>query len=186
MTKEQFDKKYVGEELVVNCRTKELAKECLKLAHRFKYKWRTNESYVETSYWNGYRENNCYSFCNGTYRDKSYFVNKGYKIVEFKGETMEMKASENWILKAFKEEFGLVEGDKFKITDTNYSPYTISENEITDKDNNSFRIHPRLFINILSGVQEIEKIKDTVTVVLAETGEEVEISKESAEALFNR
>lgn len=189
MTKEQFDKKYVGRKLVVSCKTEKLANEFLKLADKFGYTWVGDHTYINDNEWGNFRENTCYNLYSGRLDSKLYYIDGDYDVLEFKGENMKMKASENLILKAFKDEFGLEEGDKFNILNAQYNPYIIRNDAIYDGDGDGATESALLIRDInsvLIGESEIEKIKDTVTVVLADTGEEVEISKESAETLFNR
>ena len=81
MSKEEFDKLYVGENLVVNCRTEELANEFLALANSFGYKWFSGKSYVEfKNYWVVSEENTCYNISKGTYGTTSYWLEKDYEI----------------------------------------------------------------------------------------------------------
>lgn len=49
ITKEEFDEKYVGSNLVVNCKTFELSQEFRELADKFGYKWCTETSYIDES-----------------------------------------------------------------------------------------------------------------------------------------
>lgn len=83
MTKQDFDELYVGEKLVVNCRSEEEANEFLKLADSFGYKWRNEDSYLYTNNWDTYEEDTCYHIYDGTYTSLDYFTKYNYKIVEY-------------------------------------------------------------------------------------------------------
>jgi len=83
MTKEEFDGKYVGEDIAVNCPTEELANEFLKEADSHGYKWGTGDSYFGENNWDYYKEKTLYGIFRGRYGTKFGF--KGCNTVEFKG-----------------------------------------------------------------------------------------------------
>jgi len=83
MTKEQFDKKYAGEGLVVHCDTKEKAIEFLNLAHSFGYSWCDGESYVKWTYWGEYNDQMCYCISRGSYSPLHHYKSIGFTIVKF-------------------------------------------------------------------------------------------------------
>ena len=63
ITKEEFDEKYVGSNLVVNCKTFELSQEFRELADKFGYKWYTGTSYIDESAWLDYKDRNGFKEC---------------------------------------------------------------------------------------------------------------------------
>lgn len=84
MNKQEFDEKYVGKELAVHCPTKGLAKDFLKLADSFGYKWRgSGESYLKENYYWNYEEETCYYVFAGEYSDLKYYESLGYKTISF-------------------------------------------------------------------------------------------------------
>lgn len=112
MNKEQFDKKYVGEKLVVWCKTEELANKFLRLANKFGYEWRDGEKYIDNNQWDSCEWSTCYNLYTGMFCNKGYYETDDFTIIEFKEEQ---------ILKSkFKK------GDKAKITCTGdfYTTYT--------------------------------------------------------------
>lgn len=93
MTKKEFDEKYVGNKLVVHCKTEELANEFLKLADGFGYKWCNGHCYVGENSYQSYGENTCYSIDSGEYARKAFWVEIGYDVVEFEGSKKLYKIS---------------------------------------------------------------------------------------------
>lgn len=83
MTKEEFDKKYVGKKLAVHCPTKGLANEFLKLADSFGYMCWSGKSYLKEDYHWNYEEETCYCVFIGEYSNLRYYENFGYKIIPF-------------------------------------------------------------------------------------------------------
>lgn len=86
MTKQEFDDLYLGK--VVHCDTEEKANEFLKLAHWFGYKWFSGRSLLDRNYYFEYQEETCY-LVGGfgfEYCAKSFYMEEGYEIVEFKQE----------------------------------------------------------------------------------------------------
>lgn len=81
MDKREFDILYMHENLVVNCRTQELADEFLSLANSFDYLW-----CCEKDNWNIYEEETCYDVKKGMFGGKGYFESKGYKVVAYNGK----------------------------------------------------------------------------------------------------
>ena len=76
MTKEQFDKKYVGENIRVHCKTKELNDEFLELANSF--------GYVVGSAWDWYEDNMCYNAKYGSCCSLRRCLDNKCDVVEFK------------------------------------------------------------------------------------------------------
>jgi len=91
MNKQEFDNKFVGKKLVVNCPTEELANDFLKLANSFGYNWITSNSYLHHNNWKVHKEETCYDLKDGVYTDVEYYKERNYKIVEYKGEDMNLK-----------------------------------------------------------------------------------------------
>ena len=85
ITRDEFEKKYVGSNLVVNCKTFELSQEFRELADKFGYKWCTGASYVDVSEWLDYKERTCYELHQGMYASTDSYREHGYKVVEFNG-----------------------------------------------------------------------------------------------------
>jgi len=83
MNKKQFDKRYVGKKIVVNCKTEDLANQFLKLADKFGYKWRNGKSYTDVNYYNMYEKDTCYNINGGIYGAIDYCKDNNYKIIEF-------------------------------------------------------------------------------------------------------
>lgn len=89
MNKKMFDWMYVGENLVVNCKTRELTREFLNLAHDFGYRWKNSDEYggkYGYSLYNDYKDKTCHSLYKGEYADLDFYIRQGRKIVEFKGK----------------------------------------------------------------------------------------------------
>lgn len=76
MTKEQFDEKYVGENIRVHCKTKELNDEFLELANSF--------GYVVGSAWDWYEDNMCYNAKYGSCCSLRRCLDNKCDVVEFK------------------------------------------------------------------------------------------------------
>jgi len=85
MTKEEFNKKYVGERIVVHCKTEELADELLKRANEFGYQWNSKKKFIDINGWHIEKENTCYRFYNGKYATLQFYKSQNYKIIEFNG-----------------------------------------------------------------------------------------------------
>lgn len=69
--------------LVVNCRTEEDAKELLKLAHESGLKWRIGTPYTELTCWKIHRERSCYELGDGGYCSDEFFNVRNMKITDF-------------------------------------------------------------------------------------------------------
>ena len=85
ITKEEFDEKYVGSNLVVNCKTFELSQEFRELADKFGYEWCTGTSYIDESEWLDYKDRTCYELHEGVYASVDNYKKDGYNIIEFDG-----------------------------------------------------------------------------------------------------
>ena len=83
MTKEEFDKKYVDDRAVVNCKTEKEAIDFLKMAHQFGYKWESGKSFLHETYFDTYGEDTCYSISDGLYSEKQLYEELDRKIIEF-------------------------------------------------------------------------------------------------------
>jgi len=66
INKQEFDEKYIGKNLVVHCKTEELANELLKLANSFGY---LNRDWKNNMY-NIYGSETCYRILSGMYSPK--------------------------------------------------------------------------------------------------------------------
>lgn len=110
MTKEQFDKLYVGDNTVVNCPTDETRKEFLKLADSFGYLWITGKRYTEFEpYTVGIGL--CFSLARGQWEYKSYYASVGYTVVEYKLYPLKQKS-------LYEQALGLLNlkvGDEFEV-----------------------------------------------------------------------
>ena len=92
MTEQEFMNKYVGK--AVRCDTEEKAKELLKLADGFGWKWHSGDDLIKNTYWRFMGEKSCYEFdLNKTtgWSDVSFYKSKGYEIVEFENEEKKVK-----------------------------------------------------------------------------------------------
>lgn len=87
ITKENFDKLFVSEKMVVLCKTEDLAKELLLRADALWYDWGRGSGmrYPDFTNWETYKENTCYYIHRGEYGSKEYYEGLGFKIVEFTG-----------------------------------------------------------------------------------------------------
>lgn len=83
MTKEEFDKKYVGEKIVVSCKTKDLAKQFLILADAFGYRWWTNRRYIDSWCFRSHTPDVHYWLYDGTHCGSQDVISCDLKIVEF-------------------------------------------------------------------------------------------------------
>ena len=83
MTKDQFDKEYVGEKIVVNCKSEESANKFLEIADGFGYAWSSCDSYERYNLWDVYEESTCYSIFEGLYGSREYFKAENYEIKAF-------------------------------------------------------------------------------------------------------
>ena len=108
ITKEEFDEKYVGSNLVVNCKTFELSQEFRELADKFGYKWCTGASYIDVSEWLEYKDRTCYELHQGMYASTDRYKEYGYKVVEFDG----LEECENKNEDIFKVIIKLVDEDR--------------------------------------------------------------------------
>lgn len=108
ITKEEFDEKYVGSNLVVNCKTFELSQEFRELADKFGYKWCTGTSYIDESEWHDYKDRTCYELYKGMYASVDSYKDNGYDIVEFDG----LEECENKNEDIFKAIIKLVDEDR--------------------------------------------------------------------------
>lgn len=87
MTKQEFNRLYVGENITVYCKTEELANEFLDLADDFGYKWCTGKSYLAENCWKKYKHNTVYDLMIGEFCYIEYlkeYKRKKWNIVEFK------------------------------------------------------------------------------------------------------
>ena len=108
ITKEEFDEKYVGSNLVVNCKTFELSQEFRELADKFGYKWYTGTSYIDESEWLDYKDRTCYELYKGMYASVDSYKDDGYAVVEFDG----LEECENKNEDIFKVIIKLVDEDR--------------------------------------------------------------------------
>lgn len=85
MTEQEFRNKYVGK--AVRCDTEEKAKELLRLAQSFGWKWAMTDSLWEGEY-------TCYRIRdtkNVTTADRDFYLEEGLKIAEFESEEKKVK-----------------------------------------------------------------------------------------------
>lgn len=89
MNKQEFDRLYVGEGLpvAVHCDTREKAKEFLKLADSFGYKWTDGISYLESTGWSYYEVDSAYVISSGQCLSLGYVNSNGYNVVEYPAST---------------------------------------------------------------------------------------------------
>lgn len=125
LTKEEFDKLYLCNNTVINCKAEELAIEFLTEAHEHGYKWCTGESYLSDNCWENHKDKTCYNICTRGFSDKGYYESKDYTIIDFKGfsnieEDSGMKKSElktGMVVELRdKKGSGVVYGDIIKMT----------------------------------------------------------------------
>lgn len=89
MTKEEFDNRYAhddGNKVVVSCTTIEQARELLRLAHSFGYKWVSGGSLLsKDGWWQRYKTDTCYKIARGgvSFCNRAYFVKSNCKIVPY-------------------------------------------------------------------------------------------------------
>jgi len=178
MIKKEFDKKYVGEKIVVRCKTEKLAIEFLMLAEGFGHSWGDGTKYSEESYWDIFKEKTAYYLYVGTYGTYDYGFSN-CKIIEYKGEKT-MRAREGLFLEIMEKEFGLKKGDKINIEGSIYTPHTLIKDGLVDSQGD---VDFTWIVDIVMGDVEIEKVKDTITVINKATGKEIEISLDSAKAM---
>ena len=92
MTEQEFRNKYVGK--AVHCNTEEKAKELLKLADCFGWKWNGGHSLIEETFWRFYEEEACYRIGNDKRILRSglhFYKSQGWEIVEFESEEKKVK-----------------------------------------------------------------------------------------------
>lgn len=85
MTKEQFLEKYGKENTVVNCKTKELAREFLTDCEKFG----VGGALILLDYWDRKKENTCYNLNEGcclTYAPAGWYEYKGFTVIPFETE----------------------------------------------------------------------------------------------------
>jgi hypothetical protein len=70
---------------VINCKTKEDAKEWLQFCHEKGIKWKTKESLLKTICFKQNKSATCYHIVNGymQFANKEFYVEEGYRILEF-------------------------------------------------------------------------------------------------------
>lgn len=87
MTNEERVDKFKNEDIVINCETEEEAKAFIKWCFANDLKW-TNED-VNTTYFNNYKENTCYSYLyQGApvlkFARLRFYFNNGLKVIKYK------------------------------------------------------------------------------------------------------
>lgn len=91
MTREEFDKLYLGK--VVHCNTKEKANHFLALADSVGYRWFSGCSLIKTNLWEtgeepweGYEEETCYRITKEgiLLQNRNYFIRRGYQIIKYR------------------------------------------------------------------------------------------------------
>lgn len=86
MNKAEFNWRYVGKNIVVNCPTEELAEEFLEMADNFGYKWNSGDRYTCLNYYRDYADKTCYCLHKRSYADLDFYIEKECKVVVFKGK----------------------------------------------------------------------------------------------------
>lgn len=82
ITKEMFDRAYVGEDVWVRCDTKEKSRELLHLAHGFGYRWANGDLYICGEEWSWiYGKDTVYNIYTGRYSSVGYEVKEKGKVV---------------------------------------------------------------------------------------------------------
>lgn len=86
MTKEQFDKLYLGK--AVHCDTEEKANEFLALADSVGYKWESGKRLIEKNAWERYEKETCYYVTNDslTYSNTNYFKLGVYQLIKYQSQ----------------------------------------------------------------------------------------------------
>ena len=67
----------------MHCNTEEKAKRFLRLMHSHGKKWVSDDSYLNTSFYNVFKEDTVYYFNRGTYGSRRTAVENGRKILSF-------------------------------------------------------------------------------------------------------
>jgi len=122
MNKKEFDNKYVGEGVVVNCKTEKLANQFLKLADKFGYKWCTDETYIRANRFEEYKNKTCYNLNYGTYCSINYSKEMNYNIIEFNGFYNNQKILTYKELKENIVYQHIYDGGRFVIKDGRFNP----------------------------------------------------------------
>lgn len=116
MTGREFEKMYVGRNLVVHCKTEELANEFLELADSFGYNWCDKKSYANINEYKDYGKDTCYNIYGGSFCDKFYYRNIGYTIVEFQSiEKMYVISNPNRFFTTYTAFFYQTNNQKFAV-----------------------------------------------------------------------
>lgn len=68
--------------IVIHCKTEEKASELLKAFDKMGKSWGDGTSYLETNFWNTYRENTCYDNMN-KFAFIKWYKSHYYKVYEF-------------------------------------------------------------------------------------------------------
>lgn len=84
MTKQEFIAKYAQPNMAIHCKTEEEAKELLRMADEFGFKWCGNNRFIEYTRWMVNEENTCYYISEGKYGDINYTDELDTIIIEFK------------------------------------------------------------------------------------------------------
>ena len=165
MRKQEFDEKYVGKNLVVHCKTKELCVEFLKLANSFGYNRR---KYTDDMYY-VYESNICYKVLSGTYSPIDYYREEQYEIVEF--ETQQLKKPLlHKMIDLFMEEWELEFDEVFKANWSDSCLYKIGKdyklyNEYVTVDRDVFcEIDNKIFVRLGHIVKLPKKVKYTLEI----------------------
>ncbi len=73
---------YSTRKLAIHCKTEEEANELSKAFDKIGERWLNGKSYLETNFWNEYRENTCYDNMN-KFAFIKWYKKHYYKIYEF-------------------------------------------------------------------------------------------------------
>lgn len=84
MTKQEFIEKYAQPNMAVHCKTKKDAKELLKMADEFGFKWIDGDRFTEHTSWEVNREYTCYYISEGMYGSLDNVEKYSSVVIEFK------------------------------------------------------------------------------------------------------
>ena len=70
-----------GDWVVGPCKTREEAKEVLRIAHGKGYKWNNGISFLEKDSWDEYKEKMCYSLLDGMFCSVNFFKRQGFTLI---------------------------------------------------------------------------------------------------------
>ncbi len=75
--------KYIGDNIVMRCRTREAAEQLLRYLDSVGREWRSGTKYTKASLFESHKDKTCYRFNKGEYGRVDFFEANGYEILEF-------------------------------------------------------------------------------------------------------